>query len=69
MREEAPAAIGPSRTTRLVVEQASSLLDAPALRDELKALASDGERGALAVLDLAGVRHWADGGPEAARTR
>ena len=37
---------------------ASSLLSAQPLRHELDALVKDGKRGALAVLDIGGVRGW-----------
>jgi hypothetical protein len=58
---EAPAEVAapphrhPSR--RDVVDRLSVVFTAPAaLRDELDALADDGRRGALAILDLGGVR-------------
>jgi hypothetical protein len=51
-------------TTRDVVGQLGVLFSAPPpLRAELEALASDGRRGALAILDLGGVRHLARRAP------
>jgi hypothetical protein len=49
----APAADTPARA---LVDQAGGLLSAPPLRDELTALVNDGRRGAIAVLDQAGLR-------------
>ena len=57
-RADEPPAYDASVTAALVA-QASDLLSAPPLRSELHDLASDGERGALAVLDRAGLGHEA----------
>ncbi|HUS68897.1 MAG TPA: hypothetical protein VMZ28_30380 [Kofleriaceae bacterium] len=53
-----PPTMGITRDTpaQALVDQASDYLDAPPLRHELTALLDDGRRGALAVLDQAGLR-------------
>jgi len=58
--ERVPAPRGPASPTRHVVERLAVLYTAPPpLRAEIAALASDGERGALAILQIGGVRDWA----------
>lgn len=56
---EAQAPAADASVTAALVAGASDLFSAPPLRSELSNLAHDGERGALAVLDRAGLGHEA----------